>query len=83
MKMMQRKTVSIPGHISSNFEILSFFNGGYGLNVVTFFMEGWAIEEEPKSNTSPSVELIPKFRKPKIKPNPLAISIGSLESNVH
>ena len=45
-------------------------------------MEGLAIEEEPKSNTSPSVESITKFRKPKIKPNPLAISIGSLESVV-
>ena len=50
--------------------------------MASFFMEGWAIEEEPKSNPSPSVESMPKFRKPKLKSNPLAISIGSLESNV-
>ena len=46
-----------------------------------FFREGWAIEE-PKSNPSPSVESIPKVRKPKLKSNPLVISTGSLESDV-
>ena len=51
--------------------------------MASFFMEGWAIGEEPKSNTSPSVESIPKFRKLKItKSNPLTLSIGSLESDV-
>ena len=37
---------------------------------------------KPKSNLSPLVELIPKFRKPKLKSNPLVISTGSLESDV-
>ena len=46
-----------------------------------FFREGWTIEE-PKSNPSPAVELTPKFRKHKLKSNPLAISIGSLQSDV-
>ena len=41
----------------------------------------WAIEE-PKSNPSPLVESIPKVRKPKLKSIPLAISIGSPESDV-
>ena len=50
--------------------------------MASFCMEGWAIEEEPKSNPSPSVESMPKFRKPKLKSNPLAISIGSFELDV-
>ena len=75
--------IIVPRHISLKFDskILSFFNGGYGLKMVPFFREGWAIEE-PKSNPSPSVESIPKVRKPKLQSNPLAISIGSPESDV-
>ena len=75
--------IIVPGQISLKFDskILSFFNGGYGLKMVPFFREGWAIEE-PKSNPSPSFDLILKFRKHKLKSNPLAISIGSLEPNV-
>ena len=63
--------IAVPCHVSSKFDqvVLIFLDSGYGLKSESSF-----IEEDPKSNPSPTVE-----SNPKANSDPFATSIGSPE----